>query len=342
LLWSLLESWEEKKRTLLSTIILGCIIMLCWANIHGGFLLGFAISVIFLMGEILNMVILQKKSYPIQACIILIALILATTINPWGVYLHKHLILFLNNEFLISGTSDFQPPVFSNGTIYALIFLLFIVWLPLLLQWRKVKLHEWLLVVCLSIASAKWMRNIPFLGILACPIAAKYLQTFFSSSLNHNIKMLLLSSKRLSQEEKGAGWFWGTSIFLLATFFIGSGLFSISLIGKLVPIKGLDWVKKHSEYYQQPVLADYLYAGYLLHETPVKKVFLHALNANYSEVRLLTWIAIADGKIGWEKRLGDIKWAFLKRGSPQMASFLKSSYWRPIYEDNMVVVFNRF
>jgi hypothetical protein len=186
------------------------------------------------------------------------------------------------------------------------------------------------------------VRNIPFLGILMLPIAAYHLQAILHSSSSSLAKTILLSSERIDKDEhKRTDWLWGVGLLLLATIFIASGIFTINLSEPLVPVRAMDWVKKHKEFHGKPVFADFLAAGYLLYSTPVERVYLHALNAYYTEERLRTWIAVGRDEDGWKDKLEGIEWAFLLRGRSQLNTFMVSSSWHTLYEDSMVVVFEK-
>jgi hypothetical protein len=342
LLWLLLEDWKEGRRSLQFTVVSGSVVMLFWSNLHGGFILGLMLCGFLLAGEILQTLKRQCKARPLQAVLIVVVLVLVTVINPWGIHLHEHLVSFLINNFIISGTSDFQPPSFAERTLPSLLIIIPFVWLPLMIRWREVSLHECLLVSFLTAAACVSVRNIPFLGILMLPVSARHLQARVSTSSSGFLRAVQRSSARLAKDERGrSGWLWGTVLVLLVMLSINSGFLRISLSGPAVPADALEWVKTHSIFHNKAVFADFLGAGFLLYATPVKRVYLHALNANYPEERLRTWVAVARGEPGWEQRLEGLEWAFLLHGRPQVDTLMASSCWQPVYEDTMAVIFEK-
>ena len=341
LLWSFLEDFQEGKRSFRTTAVFSCLLMLIWTNLHGGFLIAAALASVMIAGEALNCI--QGKSSKFLPMTILFCIITSVTLlNPWGGYLHEHLVSFLSNDFLIKGTSDFQPPSFAERTMQPLLLTALMAVFPMLLNWRRVKAQEWLLLIALVTAAFTSVRNIPFLGILMLPIAVRHLQFVLQIFDTGFVKTILSSSARIEAGEQGKqGWLWGAGLLLIAIIFIGTGFYRFTLSSSIVPVKAIEWVQQNDVYSQRPVFADFLAAGFLLYETPVQHVYLHALNANYPEERLRTWVSVGCGEEGWDQKLQGLQWAFLLKGSPQAETLMTSNFWQPLYEDNDAIIFER-
>lgn len=341
LLWSFLEDYQDGARSFRTTAVFSCALMLLWTNLHGGFLMGAALAGIMVAGEIPGLIKGQRnKFFPMTALLCMI--ISVTLVNPWGWHLHEHLVSFLSNDFLIQGTSDFQPPSFTDRTMRPFILTACLAVLPMLLNWRRVKAQEWLLLIGLTAAASASVRNIPFLGILMLPIAVRHLQLVLQKFDSGFIKAVFASSARIEAEEHGRqGWLWCAGGFLAASLAIATGAYTVSLSSSAVPMKALEWVQQNDRYNRLPVFADFLAAGFLLYETPVKKVYLHALNAYYPEERLRTWISVGSGEEGWEQKLQGLQWAFLRTGSPQAATLMSSTLWQPVYQDTAAIIFGK-
>jgi len=78
------------------------LIFALWANLHGGFILGFGLFACFFMGELLNKIFLSEESFSIKELVNLgVASVLslaATLLNPYGI----HYLLSISNAI----TSD--------------------------------------------------------------------------------------------------------------------------------------------------------------------------------------------------------------------------------------------
>jgi hypothetical protein len=315
--------------------------MLIWTNLHGGFLMGLALASTMIAGEIPQLI--KGKSNKFFPMTVLFCMIFSVTlVNPWGGYLHEHLVSFLSNDFLIKGTSDFQPPNFAERTMQPFLLTAFLAAIPMLMNWRRVKTQEWLLLVALTTAASTSVRNIPFLGIIMLPIAVRHLQLVLQRFDIGFVKTVLSSSARIEAEEHGRqGWLWSAGLLLITIIFIVTGFYSVSMSSSVVPIKAIEWVKQNDKYNQRPVFSDFLAAGFLLYGTPVKQDYMHSLNAYYPEERLRTWIAVANREDGWDQKLEGLQWAFLVKGIPQVETLMASACWQPLYEDNAAIIFEK-
>jgi len=340
LLLLFLEDWRDGKRNFRNTALVACSIMLVWTNLHGGFLLGLVLIAVFTSDAVIEKLFKNQKKTLFEASSLLAVTTLVTLFNPWGLNLHQHLFAFLSNGFIVGGTSDFQPPNFSDRTLPALLIVLCFVWPPLLLRFKQVLLVQWILAIGLTISACFSVRNIPFLGILMLPIAAGHLQQWLSASSHKIPHAVLQSSKRMEDDEIGkTGWLWVVAILTFSILLVSGGIMRVGLTGKAVPTAAISWVEDQDNLNQLPVFADYLAAGYLLYATRVEKVYLHALNANYPVNRLQTWIRVGNNETGWENDIQAMDWAFLLSGSSQADTLIESSCWQILYEDEMAIIF---
>jgi hypothetical protein len=100
------------------------LLMLIWVNVHGGFLVGFALLAIYWLGAAWQWLTLQGDRFEdilrkIQAgrrarALALTGVLsaLATLVNPYGVQLHVHIYRYLSNRFLMDHIDEFQSPNF--------------------------------------------------------------------------------------------------------------------------------------------------------------------------------------------------------------------------------------
>jgi hypothetical protein len=340
MLMVLLTNWHSGKTAYRAALVRGSLLMLLWCNLHGGFLIGLVVMAVFLVAELLAGIRYRSSRRAGEALLMLGLFAGVTLLNPWGWELHRHLAGFLTNNFITGATSDFQPPSFTERTLPALLIALLLVWPPLLARRRETPLYQWLLAIGLTVYGFTSARNIPFLGIVMLPIAALPAQRWLEDSTLRFSRGVLASARRLETDDSGSNGLVLLSVTLLvAVLPIAGGLVRIGLNGPGVPTAALDWVRDQTELHQQPVFADYLAAGFLLYDTPVSRVHLHSLNANYPPARLETWVRVASQTPGWEQDLEDLPWAFLLSGSAQAVALQRSDCWRELYRDEQAVVF---
>lgn len=338
----LLDDWYSGRRSFLRTVTAGAILMLLWSNLHGGFLLGLALTGVYVAESVYRAVARQQNEKLLESILLVLVFTLVTLVNPWGWHLHIHLVAFLGNDFLMSSTTDFLPPIWANGTLPVLTIAAIATLIPMLLRWRQVAVHDWLLLAGLFYAAATSARNIPFFGIIMLPIAALYLQQWLDTSNRTVARVVLESSGRLEEDEgshSGVGW--PAVIFVVMASLFLTRAFPVGLYSSNVPGGVIEWVNEQPELRDQPLFADYMFAGYLLYATPIGSVYLHALNANYPDSRLRNYFKVDDGDPGWEQVLTGLDWAVIRTEGGQNDTLAESNCWREVYSDDLAVVFRR-
>ena len=338
----LLDDWYAERCTFTRTIVTGAVLMLFWTNMHGGFLLGLALTSVYTIESAYCAVARKENEKFFQAIALVAVFSLVSLANPWGWQLHVHLVSFLSNEFLMSSTTDFLPPIWANGTLPVLTIAAIGVLIPMLLRWRQVTLRDWLLLAGLLYAAATSARNIPFIGIVMLPIAALYLQQWLNASDKTVARVVLESSTRLEEDEGlHSGMGWPLLVFVSLTLLFITGVIRVGLYSTNVPGEALKWVNDQPELHGQSLFADYMFAGYLLYATPIASVYLHALNANYPDSRLRNYFQVDNGDPGWEQVMTDLDWAIVRAEGGHHDTLKESSCWQNRYTDNLAVVFKR-
>ena len=116
-------------------------LMVLWVNIHGGFLLGFALLGIYFLSavwawlqpsgdrfeDVLEKIVQAKRIRSLALVGILSTL--ATFVNPYGWRLHVHVYRYLSNRFLMDHIDEFQSPNFHGAAqkCFAILLLLTLV-----------------------------------------------------------------------------------------------------------------------------------------------------------------------------------------------------------------------
>lgn len=94
-------------------------LFLLWANIHGQFSIGLGILAIWLFSEIVQKIINKKEKKEIfqvmkMPGVVLIASILATLLNPFGIGIYLESLKYVGNPLLFAITEYLPPPVLSS------------------------------------------------------------------------------------------------------------------------------------------------------------------------------------------------------------------------------------
>jgi hypothetical protein len=157
------------------------LLTLVWVNVHGGFLLGFALLVIFWLAamwtwlrakegrieDALKRISAAKRARDLVYVGLLSAA--ASFANPYGWRLHAHIYSYLSNRFLMDHIEEFQSPNF-HGVAQKCFAVLILIALAVFALRRElvsnVRLSHVLMVLFAVYAGLYASRNIPVSSIL--------------------------------------------------------------------------------------------------------------------------------------------------------------------------------
>jgi len=159
------------------------VLMLVWANVHGGFLLGFVLLGIYWLSsfwtwwrlngsrieESLEKIAAGKRARDIALAGV--ASLAVSFVNPYGWKLHAHIYSYLTNRFLMDHIDEFQSPNFHGLAQKCFLALLLVSLAVLMARGRELRLSSGLLVLFAIYAGLYSSRNIPIASILLMLIA---------------------------------------------------------------------------------------------------------------------------------------------------------------------------
>lgn len=152
------------------------LLMLCWANLHGGFVVGDLILVCFAAGAIIE----YRRDLPRLRRLLLWALagLGASLLNPNGAMVFSELFTF-HNSALMTGTSEYQSSwtQFQGGSrIIITLWILVALYGIGLWNTRRLYWPELLAGLFLAGFSLAYMRNVGFFAVAMLPAIGFYLQ----------------------------------------------------------------------------------------------------------------------------------------------------------------------
>ncbi|HWJ48726.1 MAG TPA: hypothetical protein VNS62_13815, partial [Candidatus Udaeobacter sp.] len=122
----ILDSAESAEHARGRPLWLLPLLMLIWANVHGGFLLGFVLLGIFWVGSMWTWLRLKESRIEEslekiaagkrvrQLTLVGFASAVASLVNPYGWHLHAHIYSYLSNRFFMDHIDEFQSPNFHG------------------------------------------------------------------------------------------------------------------------------------------------------------------------------------------------------------------------------------
>ncbi len=173
----ILEGFKEKQKKLLFLLPP---IMLLWANMHGGFIIGNIMIVLYMIGEG-SKIILKKVNYTKREIVIFYALttgaLAFSYINPtgWDAF---SIALSSDYKFMEEGIQEYASPFFLYKeriypTNYAVWVILLFFPLILILRNKKMDITHIMLVACLFIPAVKTNRYLIYYASIATMVLGK-------------------------------------------------------------------------------------------------------------------------------------------------------------------------
>lgn len=201
---------EQKSRSNYATVLLRyCalpLIMLLWANMHGGFLVGSAFILVYLIAEWLAYLLparhilndTPQKQAPLRFTLIAVGALISGFLNP-NTY-HTIISFFgMYENFLHQVTLEFISPLRLynelNSNWYAFWFMLGISILIIIFRFKELDFAELFILVGTIIASLAAVRYVFFFFIASIPIIARHagiLITRISQSMSALLKFYSL------------------------------------------------------------------------------------------------------------------------------------------------------
>jgi len=288
LIFLLLESFREKKG---KSIFLLPPLMLLWSNLHGGFILGNIIMIIYMLGEGTKILFKKVQYSPKEIAVFYIATVLAlffSYINPTGWYAFA-VALSPEYKFFEAGIQEYTSPIEmylnKQGPIdfgYATLALLF----PIILLFRnkKLDLNHVLLLSGFFVMSLKTGRYAAFYVPLASMVLGKetgiLIDGVFKKLSEKTLKIVVSLFSILAVVS--------SILFLIGVFNFKAIQFDVAK-GFTVPESAVDFVAENR--IQGNIFHDAGYGGYITWRLyPWKKTFIDTRWLNYTVKKEYAWI----------------------------------------------------
>ncbi len=188
------------------------LIMLLWANMHGGFLVGVAFIVAYLVGEWLTYLLPARyipdatrcDNAPLRFTLVSAISIACVFLNP-NTYHTITSFLIYYQSILVEVTLEFLSPLKVYSTLspnwHSYWALLLFTFLVLVVRFRKFNIPELFILVGTAIASLSAMRYAFFFFVAAIPIIARHTKSFIvrlSQPMSSSVKSYMKNTVNFS------------------------------------------------------------------------------------------------------------------------------------------------
>jgi hypothetical protein len=365
-LWfQILDSWEsaqspENRRRLWILPVL----MLLWVNLHGGFVLGFALLGLYLLsGAIRYFRCLQMRQDIARRLrelgIVMAVSLVASFINPYGYQLHIHVYRYLSSRWLMNHIDEFLSPNFHGVAQQCFVAILLIAIAGLAVVRNKPSLSR-VLVLLFAIYSGLYSsRSLPVSSLLITLIVAPlWTQALVEISGNPRLSLRFrdllsrwrLLTSRVERLELGfRGHLWPVAAVVFGLLVCVQSAkpgsrhwMDAHFDAGHFPVQACDLIVQRGIH--EPVFAPDSWGGYLIYRLyPQNRVFVDDRHDLYGEEFLKEYLKAIRLTPDWNGFLEKkkVNWAVLPVES-SLANMLKeTSQWRVVYQDGVSVLLER-
>jgi len=329
------------------------LLMLIWVNVHGGFLLGFALLGVFWMGAVwnwlrarddrieqaLSKIAAKKRSWDL----ILVGLLSAgaSLVNPYGWKLHSHVASYLSDGFLMDHIEEFQSPNF-HGVAQRCFVVLLLIALATLTRWgRELRMSQSLTVLFAVYTGLYASRNIPVSSVLLVMVVGPLVpSTALAGRFSRNMATV-------QDGLRGHLWPLLAVVFTLWIAAHGGRVGSTEMMDahfdpKRMPVDAVTYLEQHDV--PGPVLSPDYWGGYLIYRLyPKQRVVVDDRHDFYGEAFFKSYLKMMHVDPGWQEFLHEheVSCLLLPRDSALSNVLLETRDWKPIYTDKLAIAFVR-
>jgi len=346
------------------------LLMLVWVNVHGGFVLGFVLLAIFLLGaiwdwwrthenrieDVLARIAARKRSRALAGAGLLS--LAASLVNPYGLKLHLHVYSYLSDPFLMNHIEEFRSPDFHSVAQKCFLLLLLVTVATLAVRGRQLRMSEALTVLFAMYAGVYASRGIPVSSLLLVMVVGPLLSL---PGVGQRF------SARMTSVEQGLrGHVWPVAVGVLTLLIAANGgrigssqLMDAHYDSRRMPVRAVEFLNRRLnrdprlsppaklEAFETvtvhgPVLSPDYWGGYLIYRLyPKAQVVADDRHDLYGEEFFKSYLKMWRVEPGWDEFLSehDIGCALLPRQSALASILLETGRWKTAYEDETAILF---
>ncbi len=340
------------------------LLMLLWANLHGGFLLGFALLAVYLVGGGVQYFTCPDRREAIGAWLKRLGLVsvlsfVASFVNPYGYKLHLHIYRYLSDRFLMDHVTEFQSPDFHGVAQQCFVVMLLVTFAALASAGRKPPLTHLLVILLAAYSGLYASRNLPVSSMLLTLMVAPLLsETVAKATVNDEIAHWLralfsrlhsfgMRMEKLELHLQGHVW-------MIVVFAVGlwacthggkigsSQLINAYFDDKRFPVEAAAVIAQRD--IREPIFCPDRWGGYLIYRLyPQTKVLVDDRHDLYGDQFFKNYLKVIFVQQGWEKILEEehANWILVEKNSSLGTMLGQTPEWKLIHRDGTAVLFHR-
>jgi hypothetical protein len=335
------------EQTWWKPVLYAAALFIVWANLHGGFVYGWVLIGLYLLGSLGEVVWGSDGVWklPVRYYLsLLVTAVAVTLVNPRGLDLHLHLVEFFDKTFTLRNTSEFVSPDFHEPSGKVFLGILLLVFGSLGLHPRRPSLPHFM-VICAGAAFALISnRNIPLFGLTALPLLAVHLDAAWRRLPDPTgVRGRFEATAR---QTSTLPWTLAAIVFLSGLAMTRGRIGSLQVIQNqfdrtVFPIEAV--ARGRAANLQGHLFSEFTWGGYLVYAWPEQKIFIDGGTDFFGDDIFREYRLIKQMEPEWRRRLvqRDIALALLRPESGLAHELAREASWRIWYCDSVAALFRR-
>jgi len=339
-----IDSFQNDRNNFLYLLPLS---MLLWINLHGGFILGFILIVIFIAYNLGRLYISKNTDKEFHRrkvkCLLFatIASVLVSLANPKGI----HTLLFpfevATNHLIMDNYGEFLSPNFHSAPFTAFRFFLLLMIAFLGASKGKLNFIELAFILIFTNMSLLSARFIPLFAIILAPILSKH-GDIMLNNINNNFSNFVVYRARAHEsiDKSARGYIWPIIAVFVVVGLAASTRIKYKFDEKIKPVDAVEFLKKEhisGNMFNNDEFGDYIiYSAY-----PQYKVFFDGRADIYGNEKIQDYLNGVNMRPGWEKVMEkyNIDWIIYNTDSSLSQYLNLKKDWKLIYTDNVANIY---
>jgi hypothetical protein len=324
-------------------------LILFWVNLHGGFISGFILVLIYLIGNLVKFILSKgegKGGYrkkTIALTLTLLACLVVSPINPYGLQMILYPFKLISQKLIMDHMAEFQSPNFHHLLLVPSKYFLLLMILVIGILRKNLDIIEILLIIVFVNMALYSQRFIPLFCIVAAPIFVRNVQWMLSQSKNRFIELFQKKSEDISSmDTSGSGYLWLMVGILVVALTVATNRIEHKFDETRKPVEAVNFLKKVS--LKGNMFNDDEFGDYIIYSAhPRYKVFIDSRIDMYGVDQFKDYLTLVYLKPGWENVIEkySMNWGIFDADSVLSGHLMGRGDWRLIYSDKVANIFVR-
>jgi hypothetical protein len=343
------EVWRRRTHPLKRDWLILPLVFVAWANLHAGWLAALLFLVISMAGRLLDRIFkrVDGDEAPLIPWLGLTLLCtLATSLNPWGWELHRHIFLMATTLKSAALWVEYLPPNFATPTMSALTVLFIVIVVFLARIFRRAPLWRWemaLPVLFFLYEGLKAQRHVILLMEIAAVPVARNLEILLHGTWWPFLRERLKEFQAKQRLAGGDAWLALVATLVLTALFVRTPIAQHIQVGENVTPKLVAFLRDHPDRFHRPLTTTWNAGPLLWNMRPGFRVSFDDRGDFYGDPAVFSFVDMTNGSAGWEEKLNDGNYDSLILDPYLPLNKLLHSLpeWKQVYRDDHVVVYWR-